>query len=369
MAELRLMPLCDAKPPLGALFAATACAEGSAEWFRVLAETTLAPGEQAQAAVLIEDGAPVAALPLAVGNHGARGLTAPYTTCFAPAFANAATARELGRRARGFVPGVLRLQGCDPEQPGMAAFLDGLQEGGLAVARFGNFANWHETVSDFESWWAARPSRLKSTVRRKRKAAERAGVEFADMNENFEQAIAVYEDIYRASWKEAEPHPAFMACLIRRLGGAGMLRMGIMSMAGRAVAAQVWLVGGGRGTIFKLAHREDAAAYSPGTLLTHWMTEKLVRADGLRELDFGRGDDAYKKDWLAERRMRMGVIAADWRTAAGLGVTMRDIIPTLGARAFRKQFGGNRPASAAIGRGPVLSAFGAQRYIRLSNAG
>jgi CelD/BcsL family acetyltransferase involved in cellulose biosynthesis len=65
---------------------------------------------------------------------------------------------------------------------------------------------------------------------------------------------------------------------------------------GVSVAAQIWFVCGRKATIFKLAHRQDAASHSPGILLTYWMMETLVREDSLDDIDFGRGGATYKHD-------------------------------------------------------------------------
>lgn len=344
MMVVHQIPLCDASPLRG-LFAASAAAEGSLAWFHTLAATTLAPHERALVAVVLRDGEPVAGLPLAVADKEARTLTAPYTTRYVPALADTAAAAELGRMARAYATDVLRLEGCDAGDPAMAAFISGLKHSGLAVASYQGFANWYEPVAEFDSWWAARPSRVRSTVRRKLAAAERAGLGF--VMASGDEAIAHYEDIYRQSWKEPEPHPQFIPGMIRALGREGLVRVGLMMLDGRAVAAQIWLVCRSQGTIFKLAHREDAATFSPGTLLTWWMAKKLIEGEGVRELDFGRGDDAYKRDWLSRRRTRTGVIAADWRSITGLSAALRDVVPTLGTRVFRKHMSGNRAGSAA----------------------
>jgi hypothetical protein len=48
------------------------------------------------------------------------------------------------------------------------------------------------------------------------------------------------------------------------------------------------------------------------------MIERLIEEDGVRELDFGRGDDGYKGLWVSRRRQRIGVLVADPRHPAGL---------------------------------------------------
>lgn len=346
MVKIVVLPITDAAVPQG-LFAASECAEGTLSWFRTLAAATLATREHAAVAVLMRDGAAAAALPIVLTTNGARALTAPYTTRYAPAFPYKDDAEELGRQARTYASGVLRLDGIDPSAPSAAAFLRGLQNSGMALLQYEGFANWYEPVSTFESYWSARPSRLRTTVRRKFAAANKPGVEFLIFRDDFARPLAIYDEIYGSSWKTPEPHPSFMPEMTNNLGAAGLVRMGVMFIAGRAVAAQIWLVSSGRGTIFKLAHREDAAEYSPGTLLTFWMAKTLIGDEGLQEIDFGRGDDLYKRDWLSHRRTRIGVVAADWRSCAGLAAIARDIVPSLGVRAVRKHLQTNRRCSAA----------------------
>jgi hypothetical protein len=324
------------------LLAESSHAEGLPGWFHTLAETTLDAGERAAIVIAHARDVPKAALPVAIGPSGLRGLTAPYTTRYTPALPDVDSAYETGLRMRAIAGGAVRLDAIDRSDPGMAALLKGLGET-LATASYRGFVNWSEPVADFAGYWARRPSRLRTTVRRKSAAA--AAATFTYLRDGFDPALAHYEAIQRASWKGPEPHPAFLAMMVRRLAPA--VRMGLLEMEGRMVAAQIWLVHGGRATIFKLVHREDAAALSPGTLLTHRMIETCLREESVSMLDFGRGDDAYKRDWMSVGTTRLGVIAADWRYGNGLRTLASDVLPTLAGRAWRRHFGSNREGSAA----------------------
>ena len=371
MVEILVLPF-PGEFALGGLFDAARSAEGRLAWFETLAQTTLSPKEHAIVVVALQQGRPQAALPLVRSAGGLRALTAPYSTRYAPPLPEPAVACELGLRAREFVPGVLRLEGVEADDPGAAAFLEGLSGSGLASARYRGFANWYEPITDSETWWNARPSRLKSTVRRKLSAAIRAGVTFRCLHDGFDEAYALYDDIYGASWKEAEPHPRFMAAMVRALGPEGLVRMGIMTIAARPVAAQIWLVCGRRATIFKLAHREDAAEFSPGTLLTHHMAETLIGEDRLEEIDFGRGDDAYKRDWTSRLRFRIGMIAGDWRKRAGVAAILKDVLPTRLAsfvRGFGRHPQVNRPGAAAVAAYAALSQTRLRRMTRVIGPG
>jgi hypothetical protein len=221
----------------GALFEQPVCAEGSYGWFNSLAETTLGPGEAAVMAVAFEDGTTKAALPLVRKGRQMRALTAPYTTIYAPALSDTRWARFLGVNADRYVAGSLQLDALDPADAGVAAYLDGVASSGLIAAQYRHFINYYEPVVNFHEYWNARPSRLKATVRRKLAQARALKADFHCYRQGFREAVAIYEDIYRASWKAPEPHPRFIAEMVDKLARQGFVRLGIMTWAHRPVAA------------------------------------------------------------------------------------------------------------------------------------
>src|SRR5262249_5106075 len=94
--------------------------------------------------------------------------------------------------------------------------------------------------------------------------------------------------------------------------------------------AQVWLVEGGRATIYKLAHDQRFERFSPGSLLTAEVMRRIIADGSVREVDFGRGDDPYKQLWLSRPRPRGGILAASGATWRGLGARIRHMtIPRL----------------------------------------
>ena len=91
--------------------------------------------------------------------------------------------------------------------------------------------------------------------------------------------------------------------------------MGIAEIAGQPVAAQFWTVEGGTAFIHKLAHDERYRKQSPGTLLTAEMFAHVIDTDRVELVDFGTGDDPYKRDWMEEVRIRWRVRAWKRRSA------------------------------------------------------
>ena len=84
------------------------------------------------------------------------------------------------------------------------------------------------------------------------------------------------------------------------------------------MAAQVWLVHGGKANIYKLAYAKGWEKFSAGTVLTHALMEYVMEVDRVQEVDYLSGDDAYKADWMALRRERVGLVAFDRSRLCGL---------------------------------------------------
>ena len=192
-------------------------------------------------------------------------------------------------------------------------------------------ANWriHTEGQDFETYWSERPGRLKSTVKRRAKAA---GLDIA-IHDRFDAAVwAEYEAVYRASWKPEEGSFPFLRALAEQEGAAGTLRLGIARKDRRPVAAQLWTVENGEAIIHKLAYAEDAKDLSPGTILSAAMFRRALDEDRVRMVDYGNGDEPYKADWMAERRILWRLSAFNPRTVRGLSGAVRAAAASLAAR-------------------------------------
>jgi Acetyltransferase (GNAT) domain len=148
---------------------------------------------------------------------------------------------------------------------------------------------------DYDGWWQMRPGELRSTVARKAKK----GLVETTIADRFDAAMwADYQRIYTASWKPEEGNSALLRAFAEAEGAAGRLRLGLARIAGAPVAAQLWTVENGSAYIHKLAHVEDSLRASPGTLLTAAMFRQAIAVDKVRRVDFGTGDDRYKRDWM-----------------------------------------------------------------------
>lgn len=153
---------------------------------------------------------------------------------------------------------------------------------------------------DYAAYLAERPGKLRTTLKRKAKKVE------IQVSERFDAEMwADYEDIYADSWKPEEGEPAMLRAFAEQEGAAGRIRLAVAKHEGRAVAAQFWTVEHGIAYIHKLAHRKDATKISPGTSLTAALFEYVIDRDHVDQVDFGTGDDPYKRDWMEEARQRV----------------------------------------------------------------
>ncbi|WP_077148089.1 GNAT family N-acetyltransferase [Sphingopyxis sp. KK2] len=146
-----------------------------------------------------------------------------------------------------------------------------------------------------DDWWDSRPGALKNTVKRK---AKKGVVDIQLLTAFDPGSWAAYETIYAASWKPEEGDPALLRAFAESESGRGTFRMGIARIDGIPVAAQYWTVEDGTAFIHKLAHVEDSLKASPGTLLSAALFRHVIEVDHVKRVDFGTGNDGYKKDWM-----------------------------------------------------------------------
>ncbi len=215
------------------------------------------------------------------------------------------------------------LSELDPRDPAYRAAATALRRAGFLVECGFTSGTWYEdtTAMSFSDYVAARPSELRNTWGRKRRrllGTGRLKTAFFIGSAGIDQAIADYDTIYAQSWKPAEAFPHFIPALIRLAAEKRVLRLGISTLDGVPAAAQFWIVWNGRAVIYKLAHDKRFDEFSLGTLLTMAMAEWVLGDDHPHEINFGRGDDPYKKLWLPRRRERWGIAAANPRTSRGL---------------------------------------------------
>ncbi len=343
----------DLPPGYEALFARAGARDFclSRAWFETLAATTLEAGERLGIAGIETDGPGAAPLACLVGRERARdpgflgarsfgSLSNYYTLRYAPLVDGADVGAALirlvrGLRARRPRHAVLHFEPLAAGAPLLDDLSAALGAAGFVTRRYFRSGNWYDDTEglSFDGYLARRPSLLRHTFRRQSGRLSRTGavrLEVVRDGAGVAEALGRYERVYAASWKRAEPHPAFIRRLAGALADAGALRLGLLRLEGRPIAAQIWIVWHGTATLYKLAHDRACDALSPGTVLTMRMLERLLDEERITELDLGAGDDPYKRLWASRRRERFGLIGFDPRTWRGsLGIFRHVVLPGL----------------------------------------
>ena len=196
------------------------------------------------------------------------------------------------------------------------------------------FANWIHPLQhhDYRAYLAGRPSRVRNTIRRKRRRFLEGGVgqlSIIDDTRSAPDATDQFLAVYDQSWKPREPFPAFIPGLLETASKQHWLRLGIAKYDGKPVAAQIWLVANGTAAIFKLAYHKDYRSLSPGTVLTAHMMKHVMDIDKVTTIDYLTGDDEYKKDWMSVQRERRGIAAYNTATIRGWSMKLSKGLKTL----------------------------------------
>ena len=224
---------------------------------------------------------------------------------------------------------VVRLKPLDAAADWLPQLEGGMRAAGYWTDRYFAFGNWYQPVPEggFEVYWPARPSALRHSVERGRRRLDKAGDWRIDIqseaSDALDDAIAAYEAVYSRSWKKPESIPSFKPGLIRLAARMGWMRLGVLWLNGEPLAAQLWLVFSGKANIYKLAYVQGFEKLSAGSVLTAALMQHTMDVDGVSEVDYLSGDDAYKADWMGLRRERVGLLAFDRLSLGGVAAAAR----------------------------------------------
>ena len=270
------------------------------EWFALLEEAGASPS----IALARHDGQAVA-LPLTSDNgNGLRGLTNWYAFTWSElGTVDAERGRLLAELARDLASRTSRVtfDKVPDEDETASRLARAFRQSGWIVAQEACDTNHILEVRgrNFTEYLSGRPGPLRTTLKRK---AKKVGIEIF---KHFEQdAWTSYESVYEESWKPAEGDKALLRRFAETEGAAGRLRLGLAWYQDKVVAAQFWTVEHGTAWIHKLAHRDSAKPLSAGTTLTAALFEHVIERDRVQRVDFGTGNDPYKRDWMEQVRPR-----------------------------------------------------------------
>jgi CelD/BcsL family acetyltransferase involved in cellulose biosynthesis len=175
------------------------------------------------------------------------------------------------------------------------------------------FRNWYidEIACDGDKYIKQLNGNIRQNVPRRIRKLNRIG------NAEFEMIIDsaqlnyymnLYYDLYAKSWQKKETvGPTFHRNLSKIAADNGWLRLGFLFFNNTPIACQMWIVSNDYAYILKLFYDQEYKKYAPGKILTFKMFKYAIDADKVKTIDFGYGNDNYKKFWTPKNRVINGI--------------------------------------------------------------
>jgi hypothetical protein len=282
----------------------------SRAWFESL---TAALVNESMALACVVDGSKVLAILPLLNSVGTTGyaLKHRYTSLYSLLLADDDQQQVLACLVEGLSQLPLNALLLEPVADNDAR-LEGLQStmeaAGYSCDRVFRFYNWFLRVQgqSYADYMAARPARLRNTIARKARKLEREhGYDIRLFTgDEVPQKMLDYYAVYNASWKANEQYAGLVDDMVARFSKSGWTRLAMLYVKGRPAAAQLWFVHHGKASIFRLSYDQAWKLYSPGSILMSYLMEYVIDTDKVEEVDFLAGNDAYKQDWMSDRRER-----------------------------------------------------------------
>lgn len=287
----------------------------SRPWLESLTATAMDDGQSLALACVESEDRVMAILPLISAEGGTwTALSHRYTPHFSLLLADADQSRVLACLAQGLAQLPMRgllLEPVADDDDGLKGLQVALEALGFGCEYLFRHYNWILRVEgrSYPDYLASRPARLRNTLARKRRKLEREQGYDIRLYQGEEVAAAMddYHAVYTASWKANEQYRPLLDRMVAAFSRQGWSRLGILYVQGRPVAAQLWFVCHGKASIFRLSYDEAWKGYSPGSILTDFLMRHVIDSDMVEEVDFLTGNDAYKQDWMSDRRTRFAL--------------------------------------------------------------
>jgi CelD/BcsL family acetyltransferase involved in cellulose biosynthesis len=262
-------------------------------------------------------------LPLYIERRGLKrraGLVADGTVgsdflgLVAPAARQAELAPRFAREASRALAGIDRVE--------LLEMLDGdpLLEGFPAYERVARYrCPLAELGDDLEAYLDSRPNGFGSQVKQRRRSLEKQhGFELI-ISQEPDEVVRALDDLFvlhRARWHEEGGSQAFTdervetfhRASARLLAARGWARVAVIKVGGEPIAAGYGFARAGRFAYYQAGMLPEWRKKSAGTVLLGELIGR-AHAEGLREFDFLRGEEPYKKIWATRVRTTTGVRA------------------------------------------------------------
>lgn len=287
----------------------------SRPWFENLSVNVLDDDQAIALACVLAKDRVMAILPLIIGtDNTGYSLKHRYTPFYSLLLAEDEQDDVLACLAQGLIQVPLHalllepVSDHDSKIDGLRRVMESL---GYSCERSFRHYNWIYRVQgrSYAEYMAERPARLRNTIERKKRKLEREhGYDIRLFTgDEVPQVMSDYYAVYSASWKANEQYTGFVDDMVTGLSKAGWSRLAVLYVKERPAAAQLWFVYHGKASIFRLSYDETWRHYSPGSILTSFLMQYVIDVDKVEEIDFLTGNDAYKQDWMSDRRERFAL--------------------------------------------------------------
>ena len=297
----------------------------SRPWFENLAHTAIQDGQAMLLACVVEGGNVLAILPLTrhTGNIWCS-LRHRYSSLYTLLLTDTDQEQILACLIQGL--SALRVDALLLEPVGeidsrVNSLQRSMEASGFTCHRNFRFYNWIFKVQghSYKDYMADRPAKLRNIIARKKRKLEREQGYCIRLfaGDEAPQAMSDYYAVYGASWKANEQYADFLDGMVAAFSKTGWSRLAVLYIKGQPAAAQLWFVRHAKASIFRLAYDETWRQYSPGSILTGYLMEHVIDTDQVEEIDFLTGNEAYKQDWMSERRERWALSCVKSRKPTG----------------------------------------------------
>lgn len=205
----------------------------------------------------------------------------------------------------------LLLEPIDDRDPHLHQLRAALLSAGFECETYFRFYNWIYRLhgQSFSDYFSGRPAHLRNTIARKSRKLMREHHYQIQLYAGSEVLARMrdYYAVYQASWKASEQYMDFMNGLVQLSSAQNEARLAVLYVQDRPIAAQLWFIATHHACIFRLAYDEAWKAYSPGSILTAYLMKHVIDTEHVTELDFLNGNEAYKQEWMNERRERLAL--------------------------------------------------------------
>ncbi len=281
------------------------------EWFETLYDTSFEAHQKLVLACVVSDDNIQALLPLMVDGDHWKSFNHRYTSLFSLLLLDETKTDVITCLAEGLSQlsiSSLSLSPIAENDNSMLELKQAFESIDYTYYQHFLFYNWihRPERQTYDEYLAQRPSILRNTIKRKQRKLEREHNYSLHMytGDEVKQALIDYHDAYSSSWKANEQYASLLDSVAIKFSIPNWTRLAILKIDGKAAAAQLWFVVGGKASIFRLAYNEEWKQYSPGSILTAYLMEYVIDSDKVEEIDFLTGNETYKQDWMSERRQR-----------------------------------------------------------------